>query len=314
MTPIPFRIKRSSGRETVALTIENDGKLVVTAPEGVAIDHLNRVVRHKAPWVLQRLRRVSTSPPPPSDRDFVSGETVFYLVRRFRLKVLEARNSEACTRIWAGWYHVGIPLGLAEKHRRDEVRRRLAGSLKERADLYLPGRLVELCRCLRLEKPSLIVRKQRKRWGSCDANGVLRINWRIVQAPIALIEYVLAHELTHLQHPKHGREFWAALGRMMPDYEARRARLLERGCRELAVAFVRTDLGATGDDQRATCSSWKRRTLFGPTTGVRCPPSMRRSVLLQVAQFMPGPRTGATERDRTDRTFRGGVHCCAHVR
>lgn len=50
-------------------------------------------------------------------------------------------------------------------------------------------------------------------------------NWRIIQAPIAFIEYVLAHELVHVEHPYHGREFWAALGWMMPDYEERRKRL-----------------------------------------------------------------------------------------
>ena len=53
----------------------------------------------------------------------------------------------------------------------------------------------------------------------------MRVNWRIVQAPIPLIEYVLAHELVHLTHRSHGPEFWATLGRMMPDYEERRRRL-----------------------------------------------------------------------------------------
>jgi hypothetical protein len=60
-----------------------------------------------------------------------------------------------------------------------------------------------------------------------EASG--RINWRIVQAPVSLIDYVLAHEAVHLEHPSHGRAFWAALGRIMPDYEARRAALRAMG-------------------------------------------------------------------------------------
>jgi predicted metal-dependent hydrolase len=84
---------------------------------------------------------------------------------------------------------------------------------------------------LRIEKPSIIVREQKKRWGSCDVKGVLRINWRIIQAPIPLIEYVLVHELTHQEHPNHDRKFWSVLGRVMPDYENRRARLREIGPR-----------------------------------------------------------------------------------
>ena len=221
LTRIPFLIRRSTKRATVALTID-DGKLVVTAPVATAIDKLNAVVRHKGAWVVQRIRRARELPPPPSDREFVTGETVLYLGRQYRLKVVDG-DSEP--RIWAGWYHVPVEPGLAEQPRRREVRRRLVGSLKQHADLYLPDRLADVCRRLRITRPSIIVREQQKRWGSCDAVGALRINWRIVQAPIPLIEYVLVHELAHVEHRGHGRAFWDAVALWMPEYEERRRRL-----------------------------------------------------------------------------------------
>jgi hypothetical protein len=115
--------------------------------------------------------------------------------------------------------------GLSGEDRRIDVRRQLAGSLEQRADLYLPTRLAEVCFTAYVDKPSIIVREQRKRYGSCDARGTLRINGRIVQARIPRIEYVLAHELVHLVHRSHGPDFWATLGRMMPDYEERRRQL-----------------------------------------------------------------------------------------
>lgn len=228
LTRIPFVIRRSVKRATVALTIENDGGLVVTAPIHLSIDKLNDVVRDKGPWVFQRLRRTRELPPPPSEREFVTGETVLYLGRQFRLKVIE-KAEEDSPRLWAGWYEIPIAPGLEGEGRRREVRRQLAGSLKMRAGLQLPGRLDELCRSARIEKPNLIVREQRKRWGSCDARGTVRINWRIIQAPMPLIDYVLAHEVVHLAHRTHGPEFWATLGRMMPDYEELRRRLRALG-------------------------------------------------------------------------------------
>ena len=228
LTRIPFLIRRSEKRGTVALTIEHNGGLVVTAPLDTSIDRLNAVVRKKATWVVQRVRRVRELPAPPSEREFVTGETVRYLGRQLRLKVLEGAEDDH-PRIWAGWYEVPIPPGLQGDERRLEVRRRLQGSLREHADLYLPDRLASVCREARVGPPSIVVREQRKRWGSCDASGTLRINWRIVQAPIPLIEYVLAHELVHLVHREHGPEFWATLGRMMPDYEDRRRRLRALG-------------------------------------------------------------------------------------
>jgi predicted metal-dependent hydrolase len=175
MTPIPYVIRRTGREKTVALTIEGRGKLVVTAPDGVSIDRLNGIVRHKASWVVQRIRRVSDLPPPPSEREFVSGEMVRYLGGQYRLKVVETVDEEH-TRMWAGWYEVPIPPVLKGGARRREVRRRLAGSLKQHADIYLPYRLEDVCRLLRIEKPSIVVREQKKRWGSCDRNGVLRIN------------------------------------------------------------------------------------------------------------------------------------------
>lgn len=227
LTPIPFTIRRSDRRTTVALTID-EGKLVVTAPAETSIDKLNAVVRHKAPWVVERIKRASDLPPPPDDRELINGEAVLYLGRQYRLKVIDSAEVRE-PRIWAGWYEVPIPAGLAGQARREEVRRRLLGSLKGRADLYLPSHLAMLCTRLGVEKPSIIVCEQHKRWGSCDAKGTLRINWRIVQAPIPLIEYVLVHELVHRDHLRHGPEFWAALGRLMPDYEGRRARLRAMG-------------------------------------------------------------------------------------
>ncbi len=228
LTTIPYTIRRTERAKTVALTIAGRGKLVVTAPESVSIDTLNGIVRRKATWVTGRIRRVSDLPPPPSAREFVTGEAVRYLGGLYRLRVFES-GEERRTRLRSGWYEVSVPPGLGEEPRRLEVRRRLVGSLKHHADLYLPDRLAEVCRRLGIEKPSIIVREQAKRWGSCDRNGVLRVNWRIVQAHIPLIEYVLVHELAHLGNRNHDRAFWQAVGEWLPDYDQRRARLRELG-------------------------------------------------------------------------------------
>ncbi len=227
LTRIPFLIRRSSRRETVALTIDS-GKLVVTAPAYTTIDKLNAVVRHKGPWVVERIKRVcEAAAPPVSEREFVTGETVLYLGRQYRLRVVEGDRGP---RIKSGWYEVPVPSDLSAHDRPREVRRRLLGSIKQHADLYLPDRLIEVCRRLRVtNRPSIIVREQRKRWGSCDVSGTIRINWRIVQAPTALIDYVLVHELAHIEHRGHDRAFWAAVEQWLPDYEDRRRRLRELG-------------------------------------------------------------------------------------
>lgn len=229
LTPIPFAVHRSARRKTVALTM-HDGHLVVTAPEGVPLGRLKDVVRQKARWVVERQRRAAEAEPPVPEREFVTGETVLYRGRQLRLKVLEATGA-ARSRIRAGWYEVGVAPGLSGEALRRAVRHALVRSLKERAERHIPARLAALCAGRGVCTPEVRVRDPRRRWGSCDAAGVLRINWRIVQAPTSLMDYVLVHEWAHVEHRAHGPAFWAAVARWLPDYDDRRRRLRELGPR-----------------------------------------------------------------------------------
>lgn len=69
--------------------------------------------------------------------------------------------------------------------------------------------------------------EQKHAWGTCGKDGVLRVHWRLVQAPAAAMEYVVAHEVAHLAHRNHSSEFWAVLAHTMPDWAERKA-MLER--------------------------------------------------------------------------------------
>ena len=89
--------------------------------------------------------------------------------------------------------------------------------------------------------PKVTIREQQKRWASCDTAGVLRFNWRIIQTPMRLVDYVVAHELVHLVEKNHTKRFWSILGKVMPDYETRREELTRLGAR-LCVVRARARL------------------------------------------------------------------------
>ena len=93
----------------------------------------------------------------------------------------------------------------------------------------IPERIVHWAGKLDVTAPEVLLAEPRKRWGSASSSGTVRINWRIIQAPISLVDYVVAHELTHLRHPDHTPEFWAALELVMPNYVARKAGLRALG-------------------------------------------------------------------------------------
>jgi hypothetical protein len=111
------------------------------------------------------------------------------------------------------------------------VRKAVVTWYRHHAAERLPERAAIWAKKMGVPVPVVLIRDQRRRWGSCDPKGNLRFNWRTVQAPMRLVDYVVAHELVHLGHRHHTAAFWAALGRVMPDYEARREALRGMGAR-----------------------------------------------------------------------------------
>ena len=100
---------------------------------------------------------------------------------------------------------------------------------RRHAAMRLPERVAAWRAKAGVELPRVVSSDQQKRWGSCDRNGTIRLNWRIIQAPMRLVDYVVVHELIHLRHRGHGRDYWQALGRVLPDYQRRREDLRQRG-------------------------------------------------------------------------------------
>ena len=224
-TRLPYVIRRSPRRKkTVAVTVDPSGDVLLVAPEQFSTSRLDAVVRRKAAWIVQRLRHVQSHDPPSPPREFVSGESVLYLGRHYRLKVHPNATGEAKLR--GGWLHVPA---LAGAQQTAHVRAALVAWLRGHAAGRLPERVAAWRARAGVEMPRIVIADQQKRWGSCDRNGTIRLNWRIIQAPMRLVDYVVVHELVHLRHRGHGRDYWRALGRVMPDYERRREDLRQRG-------------------------------------------------------------------------------------
>lgn len=230
-TTITYALRWSPARrKTVAIAVEPRGAVVVTAPRGTPESRISEVVRSRARWILGRVKATSDLPPALPAREFVNGETFVYLGRQYRLRLLRGGPAGPLA-LRAGRLELALPGGLEREDRAGYAKAALLDWYRRRATEKLPRIAAAWAPRVGVEPTKIVIREQQKRWASCDRHGVLRLNWRIIQAPMSLIEYVVAHELVHLRHPDHTREFWAALGRVMPDYDGRRRRLREVGVR-----------------------------------------------------------------------------------
>ncbi len=220
-TKIPYRIARGRRRVSVAVVVDPVEGVILQTPPDIARAKIDDLVRRKGAWIVRQLRSFEDLLPAPAKREFVSGESFWYLGRQLRLRV---EVGEPGVAIDAG----RLVVRVAE---RADVRASLKAWHRRRAALYLPARVRHWAGRLGVVPPPLLVREPRKRWGSCDAAGNVRINWRVMQVAPRLVDYVVAHELVHLQHRRHDAEFWSRLGTVMPDAEARREKLRRAGVR-----------------------------------------------------------------------------------
>ena len=220
---IEYEVRRSARRrKTVEITVDR-GVVHVAAPSSTPDRELRDIVRARAPWILRHLARAT--PETPSD-PLVSGATLPYLGRNVRM-VVETAEVPAVELRFDHWrFRIAVPPGLDAAERDAQIRSAAVAWYRARAAERLTACVERWWPRLGREAPSrVLVRDQRRRWGSCAHDGTLRFNWRVVMLEPGLIEYVVVHELAHLTVPNHSPEFWATVSAALPDVPDLRRRL-----------------------------------------------------------------------------------------
>lgn len=234
---IAYSIARSTRRhKTVEVTVAHRGEVVVAAPVRTSVEWIKAIIRRRAAWILRHGGRAEPSPggrglgePGLAERRFVSGESLPYLGRRVRLFVRETPEDGVGVRFHHWQFDVRLSRTLPPDERSAAVEAAFTCWYRRRAAELVAARVEHFAPLLGVAPSRVLVRDQRRRWGSCSPDGVLRFNWRVVMAPPALLDYVVIHELAHLRLRAHGPKYWALVAHAAPDYRERRQRLKSLG-------------------------------------------------------------------------------------
>lgn len=222
---VAFLIERTSRRKTVAISVGFDGVRVL-APSDLDDERIFGIVRKKGAWLLRKRSAYQELGGSQAAKEFVSGETFHYLGRQYRLKLIPD-EAALTTRVMARGSTLVAPV-VPDGDKVAQVaavRSGLRHWYRAHAIQHFPARARIMADLLGIAEPKVNVVDQSKRWGSCDSQGRLRLNWRLVMAPMALVDYVIAHEVCHVLEHNHSRRFWRSLETIMPDYEDRLRRL-----------------------------------------------------------------------------------------
>ena len=218
---IEFRLRRSK-RKTLAITVRPDTSVLVVAPMSADLEAVKAKIRKRAVWIRRQRRFFERYLPPVPPRRYVSGETHRYLGRQYRLKITEA--AKGSVKLKGRFIVVETP----DRSDPDRVRRMVDAWYLEHARAAFARSLESCLPGLHGRvngTPRLHLRRMPKRWGSWTQRGDIYLNPELVRAPVMCIDYVLMHELCHLVHGNHGKEFFTLLRNTMPDWERRKARL-----------------------------------------------------------------------------------------
>jgi predicted metal-dependent hydrolase len=174
----------------------------------------------KARWILKKLSEWRSTPKPPVV-NWSDGTTIALMGEPVSIELVPGRRDIRL-------HNDRLGIGLAPRSEPAALRKRGIAWFKTSARTQLGERLAHYAGKLGVPTPTMTLSNARTQWGACRADGHVRLNWRLIHLPLRLIDYVVAHELSHLREMNHSARFWAVVGSLYPDYAAARAEL--RNC------------------------------------------------------------------------------------
>jgi predicted metal-dependent hydrolase len=230
-----YLVKRSK-RKTIAIEIHPNGDIWVRAPNRISNRIIEAFVNQKSAWIDQKLmeiqnRKLTASVPA---HQFVTGETFLFLGKYVPLEIVPLQRPDL---IFANGVLADEALAdralangfLLASRAQPHARECFTRWYLQQARAIFSQRIEAYTQENNLRPARLRISSARTRWGSCSSNGTISLVWRLVMAPMEVVDYVVVHELSHLNVHNHSRDFWQAVAAILPDYALRRKWLRENG-------------------------------------------------------------------------------------
>lgn len=222
--PFEFTILRSR-RRSISIEVQA-ARVIVRAPQQVSDTVLHDFLRQKIHWVQEKISEQQQALAAIPQRVYVAGSRLPYLGREITLVL----GSGAAARVVLHDQQLHIVLSRRRRMSAPEQTRRLVQEwYQQQALKLLTEKTDRLCQAMGLQHIGVSIRATRTKWGHCTSRGAIQYNWQIILAPGPIVDYLVAHEVSHLRHHNHSRAFWQLVESVCPDYVQCRAWLKAHG-------------------------------------------------------------------------------------
>ena len=207
-----------SKRRTLALEIAADASLIVRAPIRTPLDYIDNFIEKKIHWIKEKQELVKKNHALIKPKEFIDGENFLYLGNSYRLKITDKYKKVVLSDF------LYLPQNMQTK-----AQKALISWYKTQALEKITERVNWYANITGLKYESIKVTNAKKRWGSCSSKGRLCFNWRLILSPLNILDYVVVHELAHLEERNHSSRFWNKVKEIMPDHKQKYKWLKENG-------------------------------------------------------------------------------------
>jgi predicted metal-dependent hydrolase len=197
-----------SARKTLTITVERDRSVIIRAPHDTPPEKIEQLIHQKKLWIYEKVRHTQKYDSPIKQKEFVSGTTILYLGKSYKLEVVSDLFDGVLfdNKFLISKSSVGDAPELFKNWYIEKAKQKIVPQSK----FYATHLGVRFNR--------ILISDLKYRWGSCTPSDSLNFNWRLIKAPIRAIDYVIVHELAHLLEPNHTSKFWGIIKSQLPDY------------------------------------------------------------------------------------------------
>jgi predicted metal-dependent hydrolase len=228
MITFDYQVFRRPRRKTAYISVNPDCSVRILVPSALTDEKIIELVNRKSRWIRTKIAHFQEINHNQKQREYVSGESFTYLGRNYRLKINSGGMSET-VKLMNGRFNIYLPPEITDFDRERFVVDQLTSWYKERAIIRLRQKTVRYAKQLGVVPVSVGLRDYKSQWGSCQTDGKIYYNWKIIIAPHSIVDYVAVHELCHLVYHDHSKQFWKLLETIIPDYIKRKKWLKVNG-------------------------------------------------------------------------------------
>jgi predicted metal-dependent hydrolase len=209
-----------SQRKTLSIYIERDGGVTLRVPQHLSLEDIEKIIEKKRYAIYKQLALWEQLNASRIQRQFVNGEGFLYIGSSYRLEIVDRQAIPL--KLYRGYFY----LRRSDISRGPEV---FKVFYRQKGKVKLPGRVALYKGAIGVEPSGIRVLDLHNRWGSCSKSGVLNFHWKCMMAPLAVIDYIVVHEMAHMLHRRHTEAFYEIVDKVLPDYRERMNWLTHHG-------------------------------------------------------------------------------------